>query len=40
MIKLTLPAKEDTKLEPSVLAIAVAIGTAAGIVGAVIALNG
>lgn len=39
MIKLILPAKEDTKLEPVVWAIAVATGIAAGTVGAFIALT-
>ena len=39
MIKLILPVKEDTKLEPVVYASAIAIGTAAGIFGAVIALT-
>ncbi len=40
MIKLILPDKEDTKLEPIVGAIAIAIGAAAGILVAVIALIG
>jgi hypothetical protein len=39
MIKFILPPKEDTKLEPYVYAIAIAIGTVAGAVGAFIALT-
>ncbi len=39
MIKLIFPAKEDTKLEPNTVAIVMAVGVAAGIIGAVISLT-
>ena len=39
MIKFVLPPKEETKVEPYVYAIAAAIGTVAGVVGAFIALT-
>lgn len=39
MIRLLLPAKEDTKLDPDVYAIAIGIGVAAGILIAVFALT-
>ena len=39
MIKLILPSKEDTKLDPVVFYFAIAIGTAAGCAGAFVALT-
>ena len=39
MIRLKFPDKEETKVKPIVTALAIAVGGAAGVAGAVIALT-